>query len=235
MKKLPRFVRMMVLFLFFLIIYPAHPQSTTTKSGKNYFSASIAYPFFRTYTFGYARTISKNGFIRLNASIQPISKKDSYEHKMLFMFYFDINKQRVFTSKSLSVGYGYFILPKVGFYLAADITYRYNYFENKYYYQCAGTSLDSKVSLLSEYHHEYGLQNIAGIKLPITKYKEIRIVADFNIGLGIYWSDQKHLLIADRRGTCSSTDLQYYEKPIESHVVKVTTIAIISVGLGIGF
>lgn len=204
-----------------MFVNQAYAQTTEAKPGKNQLTAAIAYPFFRTYTVGYERMISKKGFVRINASVQPQSKKDSYEWKVFFVFYTDVNKQSVFTGKSISVGYGYFILPRAGFYLAADLTYRYNYFENKYYYQCTDMSSDSKVSLLSEYHHEYGLQNMAGIKLAIIKYRGIRLVADFNAGIGIYYSDQKHLLIADRQGTCSAAGLRYYDEPIETHVVEM--------------
>jgi len=212
-----------------------YAQITEAKLGKNQLTASITYPFFRTFSFGYERMISKKGIIRLNGSIQSLSNKDSYKSTQILLFGVTLNKHKVFTSNSISVGYGFLIIPKAGFYVASDLTYRYNYFENKYFYQCVGMDMDSKVSLLSEYHHEYGLQNMAGIKLTIVKYRGIRLIADFNAGVGFYYSNQKHLLIADIQGNCSAVEVRYYDEPIETHIVEMTTLVILRAGLGINF
>lgn len=98
----------------------------------------------------------------------------------------------MFTSNTVSLGYGYFIIPRSGFFIAVDLSYQYNYFENKYHYDCAGTSSDSKASLESEYHNDYGLQSIIGLKLVLKKLRKISFVADLNGGVGIYLSNQKH-------------------------------------------
>ena len=124
-----------------------YAQITEAKLGKNQLTASITYPFFRTFSFGYERMISKKGIIRLNGSIQSLSNKDSYKSTQILLFGVTLNKHKVFTSNSISVGYGFLIIPKAGFYVASDLTYRYNYFENKYFYQCVGMDMDSKVSL----------------------------------------------------------------------------------------
>ena len=213
----------------------SYSQITDTVNPKNCVGAGIAYPLFRTFTVGYERMITKKGFIRVNASVQPLSKKNSYKSKELFLFSVIVNKQKVFTSRSFSAGYGYMIIPRVGFYIATDLTYRYNYFENKYYYECVGTTLDSKVSLVSEYHNDYGLQAMVGIKVVIKKYKGIRFVCDFNAGNGLFLSYQKHLLIAERKGTCSINNLQYFPKPKETHVVTMSSLIILRAGLGIVF
>jgi len=227
-------------FLIFLIgallfLTKSYSQTTDTVNLKNYVGVGIAYPLFRTITIGYERMITKNGFIRVNASGQPLSKKNSYKRNTLVLLTYDVNKQKVFTSSSFSVGYGYMIIPWAGFYIATDLTYRYNYFEDKYYYECVGTDHDSKVSLVSEYHNDYGLQAMVGIKMIIKKYKGIRFVCDFNVGNGLFLSYQKHLLIAERNGTCSNNDLQYFPKPQESHVVTMSSLAILRAGLGIIF
>ena len=213
----------------------SYSQSTDSVNFRNYIGAGITYPFFRTFTVVYERMISPKGFIRVNASVQPLSKKNSYKKNTLVLISYDVNKQKVFTSSSFSVGYGYKIIPRAGFYFAADLTYRYNYFEDKYYYECVGTDSDSKVSLVSEYHNDYGLQAMAGIKVVIKKYKGIRFVCDFNVGNGLFLSYQKHLLIAERKGTCSNNNLQYFPEPQETNVVTMSSLTILRAGLGIIF
>ncbi|NQU35550.1 MAG: hypothetical protein HQ521_20180 [Bacteroidetes bacterium] len=213
----------------------SYSQTTDTLTLKNYVGVGIAYPFFRTFTVGYERMITKKGFIRVNASGQPLSKKNSYKKNTLVLISYDVNKQKVFTSSSFSVGYGYMIIPRAGLYIATDLTYRYNYFEDKYYYECVGTDSDSRVSLASEYHNDYGLQAMVGIKVVIKKYKGIRFVCDFNAGNGLYLSNQKHVLIAERKGRCSINDLQYFPEPQETNVVTISSLIILRAGLGIIF
>jgi hypothetical protein len=226
-----------IVFIFQSVFLGGHVQCQTvnTEQGKNYLTAALAYPLFRTFIFGYDRMITENGFIRLNLSRQTLSDKDSYETKYYSMFIQLTDKRKVFTSRSFSVGYGHFLLPKVGFYVAVDLTYRYRFFENKYHYDCVGSDSDSKVSLGSEYRNEYGLQNMAGIKLIIIKYKGICLVADFNLGVGFYWSVQEQLLIAERQGVCVAIDLQYYDTPVETQVGKITGLGIVRAGFGFNF
>jgi hypothetical protein len=225
------------LIIFYTMVFMGTTQGQTSNTGndKNYLTAAIAYPFLRTYVIGYDRMITENGFIRLNLSRQTLSDKDSYETKHYNMFIQLTDKGQVFTSRSFSVGYGHFLIPKVGFYVAVDLTYRYRFFENKYHYDCVGSDGDSKVSLRSEYRNEYGLQNMAGIKLNIIKYKGIRLVADFNLGVGFYWSAQEQWLIAERQGVCIAIDLQYYDTPVKTHLDKLTGLVIARAGLGFIF
>ncbi|MCF8347208.1 MAG: hypothetical protein K9G61_00220 [Bacteroidales bacterium] len=213
----------------------AHGQVFTRAPGKNYVTAVLSYPFFRTCNFGYERMITKHGFVRINISRQTLSERDSYNTRYYFFIIAVNDKAKVFTSRSYGVGFGYFFLPKVGFYAVVDLTYRYRFYENKYHYDCVGTSRDSKVSLLSEYHNEYGVQNMAGIKIPIITSKGIRLYADFNLGVGFFWSEQKHFLIAHVQGSCSSSRLQYYEDPIETHLAEPTGMLIVRGGLGFNF
>lgn len=238
MNKLIHLIKLLLIILFWITCAFSnhlHSQTKDTKLLRNYITTGLAFPFFRTLTFGYERMLNEKGIIRVNISIQSLSKKDSYETKHVMLFFTTDNKQKVFTSNSISVGYGYFILPRTGFYIAGDLSYRYNYFENKYHYDCVGTSSDSKTSFESEYHNDYGLQSIAGFKLVLKKLKQMNFIIDLNGGLGLYLSNQKHVLIAERQGACSSNDLQYFPEPKETYLVTILPSMVLNVNLGINF
>lgn len=182
--------------------------------------------------------ITEKGFITVNAAVQAKSPYEYYEQKQIGLLYIENwNKNRVFTSKSISAGYGQFLIPKVGFYVALEVRYQYRYFENKYYYECRGTSSDSKASLRSEYHHNIGIMPVAGYRLVIIKGGKLSFISDFNFGLMLGMSIQENYIHGEAQGTCSPNNpyWQYYPEAQTDNINAPDIASVFRIKIGIIF
>ncbi len=225
-------------FVFFVLLgfySQSYSQEKKPVELYNCFVVGLENPFFRTFSIGYQRMINDRDFLVADFSTQSKSKHTSYESKQFVFSIQDFNKNRVFTGRYISLGYGRFVLPKIGFYITVGFQYRYKYFEDCYYYDCAGTSRDSEVSLRSEYCNEYAIRGAAGFRINLANFNRVRIIADFNISPIINISYQRRLLIAERTGTCSSNELFYYPEPQETNVVRVLPTTGFRARIGINF
>ena len=99
--------------------------------------------------------------------------EDSYENTTTVPFTVN-NRGSVVTHYAFSVGYGYYPIVGSGFYVAGDFMLRYGYYEDVYYYDCAGTSSDSRVFLESSYRFDTGIKFLIGRKVKRGTQNKIR-------------------------------------------------------------
>ena len=100
---------------------------------KNYLSVDLITPFFRKYTLQYEKLVNYRDFVRLGIAFQYPKHTDSYENTLTGLVQIN-NKNIVFTTYRLNVGYGRFLISGEGFYIGADLFYSYKFYEKKYYY-----------------------------------------------------------------------------------------------------
>ena len=221
---------LLLLFLCILASNAVNGQSDTISSPKNYISTNVLKPLFQRFTFRYERLITEKDAIRFDFEYKYPRNKESYENVMSTPIKIN-NRGSVVTYYSFSAGYGRYLVPKVGFYVAGDIFYRYSFYEDIYYYDCAGTSADSKVYLESRYAHDFGIKPQVGIKVQLTKNSPVKLYFDFYAGPVTSLRLQKHITYGERYGSCSATELIPYDPPKE----EITFGPKLNFNLGINF
>ena len=198
---------------------------------KNYITTDLITPIFRKFTLQYERMISESDFIRFGIGYQYPKNTDSYESQNYVLLKLN-NKNTVTTSYSVSAGWGRFLKPGNRFYLGGELFYSYQFYENKYYYDCAGTSSDSYVYLESEFNNVYGANFIIGYKIEIPERGKIRFVIEPYGGLGLALANIKKTTYGKSHGTCGLSYFRYYDEPV---VEILNTIApSVKIGLRIG-
>ena len=156
--------------------------------------------------------------------------EDSYENTTTVPFKVN-NRGSVVTHYAFSVGYGYYPIVGSGFYVAGDFMLRYGYYEDVYYYDCAGTSSDSRVFLESSYRFDTGIKPQAGIKLALNKTGKVKVMFDFYGGPVFFFRRERKITYAERYGYCSNTDMIYYDTPEEERIFRPG----LELNLGINF
>lgn|GEM_PF-2185988 len=235
--SLVKLKNLLILVLILLINDVVISQDTVFISQNNSMNIGIENRFVKTVSFGLQRMISSRDFIIVNAAIQSKSPYNSYNHEQIGPFFVVFNKNKVFTSKSISVGYGRFIIPKSGLYLSGEFRYQNRYFDNVYFYQCTGMSSDSEVSLLSEHHNNIGITPVVGYRLVLVKGKKLSFISDFNYGQSIGISIQENLIHGEAKGSCNpnSEYMKYYPTPIVNNKTVAWFHSVIRIKVGIIF
>lgn len=231
MKK---FLIVSVLIVVFCVSKTTFSQTDGVKPIKNYLTTNILKPIRSEYTLRYERLITLRDFIRFDIGYKNPRNNDSYENKMTVLIK-TTNKWTIVSSYTFSVGYGRFLIQQTGFYLAIDLSYRYNYYDHKYYYDCVGTSSDSYVYLESEFNDNFGIRPQVGYKLAVNHKNRIRFVIDGYIGYGFYYNVQKYILYGQDHGSCSLTYFQYLPAPEETNSSSLKVPFIFGVNIGMGF
>jgi hypothetical protein len=229
-----KLVRYFLFILFTISSSGLFSQPEAKLIPKNYLSVDLITPFFRKYTLQYEKLVNYRDFVRLGIAFQYPKRTDSYENTLTGLVQIN-NKNIVFTTYRLNVGYGRFLISGEGFYIGADLFYSYKFYEKKYYYDCAGTSMDSDVYLKSEYNSNFELLFGIGYKILFNKSGKTKFVIEPYAGIGGILKLERHITYGSSPGSCSLSNFEYYDEPEAKNFTSIVPAIRIGLKAGVGF